>query len=434
MIDRYTRPEMARLWTEQAKFGLWLEIELLTVGAWAELGKISKESARKLRQKARFDVARIHEIEKTVRHDVIAFITSVGENVGEESCHLHRGLTSSDVVDTAFAVQLCRASDLLLADLERLLEVLKARALEFRHTPAIGRTHGIHAEPITFGLKLALWYDEARRQQERLVRAKNGIAVGKLSGPVGIYGNIDPFVEDYVCEKLGLKPSPISSQVISRDRHAEFFQTLALVGSTLEKIALEVRHLQRTEVFEAEESFGKGQKGSSAMPHKRNPILAENLCGLARLLRGYAQAALENVPLWHERDISHSSVERVIGPDATIVLDFMLTRLADLLQNWKIYPEQMKKNLEHWGGLVFSESVLTLLTSKGMDRNEAYGIVQRQAMATVSDGADFKKGLLKDPKMAKIVTAKELEECFSLEHHLRYVDTIFERVFGKKST
>lgn len=432
MIDRYIRPEMERLWTEQAKFGLWLEIELLTAGAWAELGKISKESAQRLRQKARFDVARIHEIEKTVRHDVIAFITSVGESVGEESSNLHRGLTSSDVVDTAFAVQLCRASDLLLADLDRLLEVLKARALEFRHTPAIGRTHGIHAEPITFGLKLALWYDEVQRQRERLVRAKNGIAVGKLSGPVGIYGNIDPFVESYVCEKLGLKPSPISSQVISRDRHAEFFQTLALVGSTLEKIALEVRHLQRTEVFEAEESFGKGQKGSSAMPHKRNPILAENLCGLARLLRGYAQAALENVPLWHERDISHSSVERVIGPDATIVLDFMLTRLADLLQNWKIYPEQMKKNLEHWGGLVFSESVLTLLTSKGMDRNEAYGIVQRQAMATVNDGADFKKGLLKDQKMAKVVTAKELEECFSLEHHLRYVGTIFERVFGKK--
>ncbi|MBI4209784.1 MAG: adenylosuccinate lyase [Deltaproteobacteria bacterium] len=432
MIDRYTLPEMAKLWTEQAKFGLWLEIELLTAEAWAEVGKISKESAQRLRQKARFDVARIHEIEKTVRHDVIAFITSVGENVGEESCYLHRGLTSSDVVDTAFAVQLCRASDLLLADLDRLLEVLKERALEFRHTPAIGRTHGIHAEPITFGLKLTLWYDEVRRQRERLMRAKDGIAVGKLSGPVGIYGNIDPRIENAVCQRLGLKPSPISSQVISRDRHAEFFQTLALVGSTIEKIALEVRHLQRTEVFEAEESFGKGQRGSSAMPHKRNPVLAENLCGLARLLRGYAQAALESVPLWHERDISHSSVERVIGPDATILLDFMLTRLGDLLQNWKVYPEQMKKNLERWGGLVFSESVLTLLTSKGMDRNEAYEIVQRQAMATVNDGIDFKNGLLKDQKLTKRVTAKELEGCFSLEHHLRYVDTIFERVFGKK--
>ncbi len=432
MIDRYTRPSMAKLWTEQAKFGLWLEIELLAVEAWAELGKIPRESAKKLRQKARFDVARIHDIEKTVRHDVIAFVTSVSENVGEESCYLHRGLTSSDVVDTAFAVQLCRAADLLLEDIEHLLEILKQRALEFRHTPTMGRTHGIHAEPITLGLKLALWYDEMQRHRDRLIHARGMISVGKLSGPVGIYGNIDPFVERYVCEKLGLKPSPISSQVISRDRHAEFFQTLALIGSTIEKVALEVRHLQRTEVFEAEESFGKGQKGSSAMPHKRNPVLAENLCGLARLLRAHAQAALENIPLWHERDISHSSVERVIGPDASLLLDFMLARLTDLLKNWQVYPEQMRKNLEHWGGLVFSESVLTLLTSKGIDRNEAYGRVQKHAMATVNDGENFKERLLKDREIRKIVSEGELEECFSLKHHLRYVDTIFENVFGKR--
>lgn len=432
MIDRYQRPEMAQHWTEEAKFGLWLEIELLVCEAWAELGEIPKEAVERLRKNARFDITRIREIEKSVRHDVIAFITNVGESVGKDSCYLHRGLTSSDILDTAFAVQLCRASDQLLSDIDTLLEVVKRRAYEFRHTPAVGRSHGIHAEPMTFGLKLALWYDELQRHRERWVRAKEAIRIGKLSGPVGVYGNVDPFVERFVCEKLGLRPSPISSQIVPRDRHAEFFQTMALIGTSIERFALEVRHLQRTEVREAEEPFGKGQKGSSSMPHKRNPVLSENLCGLARLLRSYAQAALENVPLWHERDISHSSVERVIGPDGTILLDFMLSRFTNLLEGWVVYPEQMKKNLELWGDLLFSESVLTLLTSKGLSREEAYRTVQKHAMRAIHEGADFKEELIGDSETQKVVNRAELEGCFSLEHHLRHIDTIFRSVFGRE--
>lgn len=393
MIPRYTRPEMGRVWTEKRRFETWLEIELLACEALAELGEVPREAAREIREKASFDVGRVNEIEKETKHDVIAFLTSVGEFIGPLSKYLHYGLTSSDILDTSFALLLKEASELIIQDFAPLLAALKEKAYQYRDTLMIGRSHGVHAEPTTFGLKMALWYDETKRNLRRMERAKEAISVGKLSGAVGTFAHISPFVEEYVCNRLELKASPISTQIVQRDHHAEFFTTLAVIASSIEKFSVELRHLQRTEVLEAEEYFSKGQKGSSAMPHKRNPISAENLSGLSRLVRSYSLASLENVPLWHERDISHSSVERVIGPDATILMDYMLNRLTMIIKNLLVYPEHMKTNLERMGGLIFSEAVLLLLTRKGLSREEAYGVVQRNAMKAWEQGENFKASL-----------------------------------------
>ncbi len=384
-----------------------------------------------IKKKARFSIPRIEELEEVVKHDVIAFLTCVGENVGPDGRYLHLGLTSSDILDTSFAVQLKEASKIILDDIEHLLKVLKNKALEHKNTVMIGRSHGVHAEPITFGLKMALWYEEMRRNQERLLKAQETISYGKISGAVGTYAHLSPEIEEYVCQRLGLKPDPISTQIIQRDRHAAFFTTLAVIASSIEKFAVEIRHLQRTEVLEAEEYFAPGQKGSSAMPHKRNPILSENLTGLARLIRSYAITALENVPLWHERDISHSSVERVIAPDATILLDFMIHRFSGIMEKLIVYPKRMEENLNRSRGLIFSESVLLLLTRKGVSREEAYKIVQRNAMEVWKGRESFKEVLLKDPEIRKNLTLDEIEEVFNLNHQLRYVDFIFQRVFGE---
>ncbi len=421
---------MASIWTIENKYRTWLEVEILAAEAWAELGAIPKEAAKEIREKAAFDVERVAEIEEETRHDVIAFLTNVAEFVGPAARYLHWGMTSSDMLDTAMAVLMTRSMDLIIEDVERLMEVIKRRALEHKDTVMIGRSHGIHAEPITFGLKLAIWYDEMRRNRARLQQARERIAVGKISGAVGTFANIDPRVEEYVCSRLGLKPAPASNQIVQRDRYAEVFCSLAILASTVEKIATEIRHLQRTEVLEAEEYFRPGQKGSSAMPHKRNPILSENLCGLARLVRSYATPALENVALWHERDISHSSVERVIAPDAFIAGDFMLARLTGLLDKLVVYPERMKKNLEMLKGLIFSQQVLLVLTQKGVSREEAYSIVQRRAMEVWQGKGDFKELLLKDSDLAKHLSSQEIEEIFDLSYHLKHVDTIFKRVFG----
>ena len=431
MIPRYTRPEMARIWTEERKFQTWLDIELLACDALAELGEIPREAVREIREKARFDVERIDAIEKVTKHDVLAFLTNVGESIGPLSKYLHYGLTSSDILDTSLAVLLKEASDLILQDLRKLLQTLREKAFEHKETLMIGRTHGVHAEPITFGLKMALWYDETKRNLLRMERAREAVSVGKLSGAVGTFAHIPPFVEEFVCKHLGLRPAPVSTQIVQRDHHAEFFTTLALLGSSIEQFAVELRHLQRTEVLEAEEFFSKGQKGSSAMPHKRNPVSAENLCGLARLLRSYSLASLENIPLWHERDISHSSVERVIGPDATILMDYMVTRFTSLVQNLIVYPERMKLNLEKMGGLVYSEAVLLLLARKGLSREESYAIVQRNAMRVWERGEDFKTLLAQDEEVGRSVTRDELEGAFDVRHHLNHVEDIFRRVFGE---
>lgn len=431
MIERYSRPEMTRIWSQENKFKTWLEVECLAAEAWAELGVIPKEAAKAIREKASFDPKRIEEIEETTRHDVIAFLTNVAEYVGEDARYLHWGLTSSDMLDTAMAVIMTQAMDLILKDVDELLEVIKKRAFEHKDTVMIGRSHGIHAEPITFGLKLAVWYDEMRRNKERLKSARERIAYGKISGAVGTFANVDPRVEAYVCEKLGLKPAPASTQVIQRDRYAEVFCALAILASSVEKIAVEIRHLQRTEVLEAEEYFRPGQKGSSAMPHKRNPILTENLTGLARLVRSYSLPALENVALWHERDISHSSVERVIGPDAFIAADFMLARLKGVLEKLVVYPERMKKNLELLKGLIFSQQVLLVLTQKGVSREEAYHLVQRNAMKVWEGDGDFKSKLLEDQELMNHLSTEEIDEIFELRYHLKHVDTIFGRVFGQ---
>ncbi|OIO57949.1 MAG: adenylosuccinate lyase [Alphaproteobacteria bacterium CG_4_10_14_0_2_um_filter_63_37] len=430
MIPRYTRPEMARIWSDENRFRKWLDIEVAACEAQAQLGVIPKDAVEVIKEKANFDAARVHEIEKEVKHDVIAFLTSVSEYVGPEARFIHQGMTSSDVLDTAFALQLREAADLLLQGLDGLMQVLKKRALEHRDTIMIGRSHGIHAEPVTFGLKLAVWFDEMKRNRVRLMRARETISVGMLSGAVGTFANISPKVEEFVCEKLGLRPSKASTQVIQRDRHAEYFSTLAIVAASIEKIAVEIRHLQRTEVYEAEEYFSAGQKGSSAMPHKRNPVLSENLTGLARLMRGYAASALENVALWHERDISHSSVERIIGPDATVTLDFMLHRAINVIDNLLVYPERMKKNLEMTGGLPFSQYVLLLLTQKGISREAAYRIVQRNAMKVWEEGGQFKDRLLDDPEVTKAVSVDEIDKAFDMGYHTKHIDTIFERVFG----
>jgi len=430
MIPRYTRPEMGKIWTEQRKFETWLEIELLVCEALSELGEIPADAAKEIRAKARFDADRVNEIEKVAKHDVIAFLTNVGESIGPLSRYLHYGLTSSDILDTSLALLLKEASELILQDLHRLLEVLKKKAFQYKETLMIGRSHGIHAEPITFGLKMALWHDEMKRNLIRMERAKDAVSVGMISGAVGTFAHIHPSVEEFVCKRLGLKPAPISTQIVQRDHHAEFFTTLAIIACSIEKFSVELRHLQRTEVLEAEEFFSKGQKGSSAMPHKRNPISAENLSGLARLVRSYSLSAMENVPLWHERDISHSSVERVIGPDATILIDYMLNRLTSIIDNLVVYPENMKANLEKMGGLIYSEVILLLLTKKGLSREDAYGAVQRNAMKVWEEGEDFKTLLSQDETIKRLLTREELDAAFDVRGHLKHVDDIFRRVFG----
>jgi adenylosuccinate lyase len=430
MIPRYTRPEMGRIWSEENGFQKWLDVEILAAEGLSKLGTVPKAAIARIRRKARFDVKRIREIEAQVKHEIIAFLSSVAESIGDDARYLHVGMTSSDVMDTALAIQFKEASALLDQDIRDLMQVLRRQARRYKRTVMIGRTHGVHAEPITFGLKLALWYQEMARNLDRFHKAVDDICVGQVSGAVGTFAQIPPKVEAYVCKKSGLKPAPISSQIIQRDRHAYYFATLAIIASSLEKFAVEIRHLQRTEVQEAEEPFTQGQKGSSAMPHKRNPILSENVSGMARLMRSYALAAMENVPLWHERDISHSSVERVIAPDATIVLDFMLRRMTYVLGNLCVYPENMKRNLERSGGTVFSEKVLLALVEKGVARDSAYRMVQRHALKVGKEGGDLKRELLADDEIRRYLSAEEIESVWGVEHHLANVDVIFRRVFG----
>jgi len=431
MIPRYTRPEMGSIWEPENKFRIWLQIEIFACEAWAKLGVIPRNALKVIQEKAAFDINRIDKIEQKVKHDVIAFLTSVSEYVGEDARFIHLGMTSSDVLDTCLGVQLTQSSDILIRDCTALLEALKKKAFQYRLAVMIGRSHGVHAEPITFGLKMALWYAEMERNLERLLRAKETIRVGKISGAVGTFANCPPEIEAYVCEKLGLKPAPVSTQIIQRDRLAEFFTTLAVIASSIDKFALEIRHLQRTEVLEAEECFTAGQKGSSAMPHKRNPIVSEQMCGLARLVRSNAQAALENVALWHERDISHSSVERIICPDTTILLDHMLNRFTRLIEHLIVYPDRMKENLEHTGGLIYSQRVLLELVKRGISREDAYRIVQRNAMKAWQKKGDFRKLLERDPALKQVICEGDLDNAFSLHYHLQHIDTIFGRVFGE---
>jgi adenylosuccinate lyase len=431
MIPRYTRAEMARIWEPENRFRIWLEIETLACEAQAELGVIPRAAVKVIRDKGNFDIPRIDAIELEVKHDVIAFLTSVAEFVGPEARFIHQGMTSSDVLDTCLSVQLTQAADLLLEDLQLLLDSIKTRAFEHKDTVCIGRSHGIHAEPVTFGLKLASWHAEMARNRTRLLAAREGIATGAISGAVGTFANIDPYVEEYVCARMGLKPEPVSTQVIPRDRHAEYFCALAVIASSMERIAVEVRHLQRTEVLEAEEQFSKGQKGSSAMPHKRNPILSENLTGQARYIRSLCIPALENVALWHERDISHSSVERYIGPDATVALDFSLRRLNGLIKNLVVYPENMQKNLDQMKGLVYSQKILLDLTQAGVSREDSYRLVQRNAMKVWEQGKDFLTELLADSEVVEALGEAKVRESFDLNYHLKHVDTIFKRVFGE---
>ena len=428
MIARYTRPEMGRIWDDQNRYQVWLQIEILACEAQAELGVIPLEALKVIREKAAFDVARIEEIEREVKHDVIAFLTNVGEHIGPESRFVHLGMTSSDVLDTCLAYQMVQAGKLLLVDLTVLLDVLARRAKEHKMTVMIGRTHGVHAEPTTFGLKLALWYDETRRNIDRLRAAVERISVGQVSGAVGTYQHLSPKVEEYVCAKLGLKAAPISTQILQRDRHAEFLATLALIGSSLEKFATEIRHLQKTEVLEAEEYFSKGQKGSSSMPHKRNPITCERIAGLSRVLRGNALAAMEDVALWHERDITHSSVERIIVPDSCTLLDYMLFLFTDVIDRLIVYPENMAKNIDRTHGLVFSESVLLALVNKGMKREDAYGIVQVAAMEVWRSGKAFKEVLQSSAEVTRRLSAEKLDEVFDARSSIQHVDYIFQRV------
>ena len=424
MIPRYSREVMRQIWEDENKFRIWLQIEILA----CEARKIPAKDLAIIKRRAKFDVQRIGEIEKTTNHDVIAFLTNVAEHVGPASRHIHEGLTSSDVVDTALAVQMSRAADILIEDVERLQKTIAAKAKKYKHVPMIGRTHGVHAEPITFGLKLALMYGEFSRALERLRRARDIISVGKISGAVGTYAHMNPQVERYVCRQLGLRPEKISTQIVQRDRHADFLSAIALVGCSIDRWAQEFRHLQRTEVLEAEEYFAAGQKGSSAMPHKRNPITCERLCGLARVLRGNALAAMENVALWHERDISHSSVERVILPDSTILLDYMLVTLGNVVEKLLVYPERMKANLEASKGLIYSQAVLLALTKKGLTREKAYELVQRNAMKTWANAKTFKEFLLEDAAVTKLLTRREVDELFDLAVHLRQVEATFKKV------
>jgi adenylosuccinate lyase len=435
MIPRYTRPEMGAIWAEENKYKIWLEIELLSIGKQELLGIVPSGTTEKIHQKATFNIARIDEIERETKHDVIAFLTNLAESIGPESRYVHLGMTSSDVVDTAFSVQCMQAGKLILSGIDRLITALGKRAIEFKFTPIIGRTHGIHAEPTTFGLKLAVLYAEMKRCRERMAHAVQSISVGKISGAVGTFEHLDPSVEEYVCEHLGLDAAPISTQIIQRDRHAEYFSAIALVGASLEKMAVEIRHLQRTEVREVEEFFAKGQKGSSAMPHKRNPITMERVAGLARLLRGYAMTAMENVALWHERDISHSSTERVIGPDATIALDYMLDLMARTIETMFVYPEAMQRNLDLTRGLVFSQPILLLLAKSGLSREDSYKIVQRNAMKVwdlAASGAQpdvtFRSLLERDPDIQGRLTKEALDAAFDPRASVKSVDRIFQRV------
>ena len=434
MIPRYTRPEMAAIWDAQTRFKIWFEIEAHAADALAELGVIPKEAAKTIWAKGKnavFDVARIDEIERETKHDVIAFLTHLAEIVGPDARFVHQGMTSSDVLDTCLNVQLVRAADLLIEDIDRVLAALKKRAFEHKMTPTVGRSHGIHAEPVTFGLKLAYAYAEFTRARERLKLARNEIATCAISGAVGTFAQIDPRVEEHVAKAMGLTPEPISTQIIPRDRHAMYFATLGVIASSVERLATEIRHLQRTEVLEAEEFFSEGQKGSSAMPHKRNPVLSENLTGLSRMVRAYVTPALENVALWHERDISHSSAERMIGPDATVTLDFALNRLAGLIDKLLVYPANMRKNLDRLGGLIHSQRLLIALTQKGASREDSYKLVQRNAMPVWRGEGDFRALLKKDPDVKKYLSDAEIDEQFDLGYHLKHVDTIFKRVFGE---
>ncbi len=433
MISRYTRPEMGKLWEPKNKFQKWLDVEIAVCEAWAEIGEIPKDALKIIKKKAGFDIARIDEIEKTVKHDVIAFLTSVGEFVGSEAKYIHKGLTSYDVVDTALSLLMRESADILITDLINLKEVLKSQASKYKDVPCIGRSHGVHAEPMTFGLKFALWFEDTKRSLLRMQTAKKTISVGKISGAVGTFSNIPPKLEERVCKKLGLKPEHVSTQVIQRDRHAEYLSTLALIAANIEKIAIEIRHLQRTEVLEAEEPFTSGQKGSSAMPHKRNPIGTENLSGLARIVRSHCIAAMENVALWHERDISHSSVERVIIPDSIILTDYMLDRLANILNDLMVYPDKMMANIEKSYGLYNSQRVMLSMIDKGLSREKAYELVQNMAMESWKKGISFKDLLMKDKTIIKYLTKKEIDEIFDLKYYLRNIDFIFERVFDERS-
>jgi len=428
MIQRYSRPEMAAIWTEENKFKAWLEVEILACEAWSELGHIPQEDVKKLREKAGFNIDRIYEIEQETRHDVVAFTRAVSETLGEEKKWVHYGLTSTDVVDTALSYLLLQANQIIRKDLENFIEILSNKAKEHKYTVMMGRTHGVHAEPTTFGLKLALWREEMKRNLERFEQAAKGLAFGKISGAVGTYANIDPFVESYVCEKLGLKAAPVSTQTLQRDRHADYMATLALIATSLDKFATEVRGLQKSETREVEEAFAKGQKGSSAMPHKRNPIGSENISGLARVIRGHMVSAYENVPLWHERDISHSSVERVILPDATILLNYMLNRFGNIIKNLTVFPENMKRNMDRTFGLIYSQRVLLKLIDKGLSREEAYDTVQPRAMQAWEEQRSFRAILEEDPKVQASLTKEEMDDCFNYNWHLKHVDTIFERV------
>ena len=432
MIERYTRPEMAKIWSQQNKLKKWLLVEILACEALAGLGEIPKTAVKNIKRKAKFNINRINQIEKETKHDVIAFLTNVAEYVGKDSRYIHLGLTSSDVLDTSLAIQLKEASEVLLNDLNQLARVLKEKAFENKNTIMIGRSHGIHAEPVTFGLKMALWYEEIKRNTSRMQRAKEVISYGKISGAVGTYANIDPGVEEYVCAKSGLNAAPVSSQIIQRDRHAEYLSTLAVIAGSLEKFALEIRHLQRTEVLEAEEQFTTGQKGSSAMPHKKNPITSEQICGLARVIRTNSLAAHENIALWHERDISHSSVERVILPDSTILLNYMLNKMCALIKNLVVYPQNMKKNLQKTRGLIFSQRILLELAKRGVSREDAYKIVQRNAMRAKQNGKNFKNLLAADKEIQKYLTVKDINRAFNIKYHLKHIGTIFNRVFGEK--
>jgi len=431
MIPRYTRTDMGRLWDIETRYQKWLDVEIAVCEAWAELGDIPKDALRSIKRKASFDVLKIDEIEKVVKHDVIAFLTSVAQSLGPEARYIHKGLTSSDILDTALALLMRQASDIIIKDIRELMNVLKKQAYKYKDTPMMGRSHGVHAEPITFGLKFALWFEDMKRNLERMKKAKGVISVGKLSGAVGTFSNIPPVIEEKVCKKLGLRPEPVATQIVQRDRHAEYLIILALIAASIEKITNEIRHLQRSEVLEAEEPFMAGQKGSSAMPHKRNPVGCENLSGLARLVRSNAMASLENIALWHERDISHSSVERVVIPDSSILVDYMLDRLKGILEGLHVYPKRMKENMGRSYGLFTSQRILLALLEKDLDREGAYSIVQKNAMKSWKTGAQFRKLLLKDKEVRKYLTAKEIGEIFDLSYYLKHVDYIFKRVFGE---
>jgi adenylosuccinate lyase len=429
MISRYTRPEMGRIWEPENLYAKWLEVEIAACEAMAQEGLIPEEALENIKKKAAFSVGRILEIEEETKHDVIAFLTNVAEHVGPDSRYIHLGLTSSDILDTSFALLLKQAMDIIVQDLQDLMDVIRTRAMEHKYTAMIGRSHGIHAEPITFGLKLAVWYSEMKRNLKRLVEARDVISYGKLSGAVGTFANTSPKIEALVCKKLGLRPEDISTQIIQRDRHAQYFSSLAILAGTLEKIAVEIRHLQRTEVLEVEEPFAKGQKGSSAMPHKKNPVGCENISGLARLVRSNSLAAMENMPLWHERDISHSSVERVIAPDSTILIDYMVHRLTGILRGLVVHADRMDENLKKMKGLIFSQQLLLKLAGKGLERQSAYVMVQRNAMKVWETGQEFKSLIMEDQEISGYLSKKEIEEIFDLDYHVKHVDDIFERVF-----